>query len=87
MIGLWSGATVNRMSHRIRLIVCLSCVASASLAHGAQTKTLLINGSFEEGQDEPLDWNRKSRHYRQTWIIVSKDGSVPPWEKDIWEST
>ena len=42
-------------------IVLLVFAASASLAHGAQTKALLINGSFEGGQDEPLGWNRKSR--------------------------
>src|SRR5882757_2861955 len=34
--------------------------AGASSSHGAQTNALLINGSFEEGQDEPLGWSRNS---------------------------
>jgi hypothetical protein len=32
----------------------------AGLSRGAQTSALLTNGSFEEGQLEPLGWNRNS---------------------------
>jgi len=44
--------------HRFMLLVF---AASASLAQGEQTKALPINGSFEEGQKEPLGWNRNPR--------------------------
>ena len=41
---------------------CYSFLAvNASLAHGEQTKPLLVNGSFEEGQNDPLGWNRNAR--------------------------
>src|SRR5262245_41394226 len=41
--------------------VLLVFAACASLSHGAQTNTLLINGSFEEGQDQPPGWSPSSR--------------------------
>lgn len=34
---------------------------SASLALGEQAQALLTGGSFEDGQDEPLGWERKAR--------------------------
>ncbi|MEX0611551.1 MAG: glycoside hydrolase family 9 protein, partial [Pirellulales bacterium] len=45
------------LSHGCVLVVF---AASASLARGEQSKPLAINGSFEEGQNEPLGWNRRA---------------------------
>src|SRR5262245_22608073 len=41
--------------------VLLVLAVDASLAPGAQTKGLVVNGSFEEGEDQPLGWSRSSR--------------------------
>jgi hypothetical protein len=41
-------------------IGCASIVVALNvrLVHGDATQPLLVNGSFEDGQDEPLDWSR-----------------------------
>ncbi|MEX0642076.1 MAG: hypothetical protein WD468_05215, partial [Pirellulales bacterium] len=39
----------------------LFLAANASAAYGDQTTGLLVNGSFEEGQNDPLGWNRNAR--------------------------
>jgi hypothetical protein len=51
---------MRRLSLWFHGSLLLAFAASANLAHGEQAEALLINGSFDEGQKEPLGWNRKT---------------------------